>query len=903
MALGFLFFGNKKKAASCKEYWSYMFCNEDAWGFLRNIKRWFQGKEGNIKVPRSFQTEEVREAVNVAERGFDNHSEIPNDYEEMEKKDAEKRSKEGKEPLKPLPKTKCPECGREAALTGVMGHPKYVKLCIGCKKRWLDSDIQKAQRDAKKLNEFEATKKAAGEELWSDTEDDEVTDLTHELHLDVVAKANKEHAATGTELRETANEIVEEIQAVDLIQRQMEANKVEVKEPLIAEVERVDALGMSQLVIHLEALRMNDQSVVGKAGKWYMKFKKYFMNRVHWTHPNLTPRQFADYMCKIRSYVTNKPTDEIDDQQRMLEEEAKASDMNKKTLIHIKETATRFMEERGDAVQKARTAAMMKRVIAKKSKKGITLDQLHDGMRQDAVIFAEAMDQAETAYPSRNPSPPSASDDEPKEQKTKAEGMIKTIVQKILSVMVECVTLQQTISWLATTEMEMRFGYLEDMELSSHEVAYWNGVMQIELTKIVNRWVTVRNIGHFMFGFIGTILIKNALTAQENTEEVLEGEHKKGSNANKKKNIRHKKKVRGTKYWDIFKGASSGNIEAEDMIQVMTADGSEVLEEMPYEEFRNDLDASGGRDYELDPSGRILFRVKQTGYHGYAIRREGFVKEGIQEQKVRKQREEIVKVKFAKKRADRQIRREKAIANLKGLKQHLKKKGVCKTCMLLHKGPCKYGKFGVTDSVLNNLTIVHESYVAEGILNGDNFIGSEDFKGRVGKCYIDGEFKMNCYLQSDKVIVWKHALGEVPEEQDAFKDAKYAQAMVLFKFPSVTIKPKAGFIQYDQIDDFIVFPVQVAQRLDALPLRKPKVCETFGLMSYMKDSQKPVFTQGVAGINGHHSGSTTYGFCVAPLMSLKDKSILGWHCAGGDRSNRFIPVTDELVEFLKTPVN
>ena len=32
MALGFLFFGNKKKAASCKEYWSYMFCNEDARG-------------------------------------------------------------------------------------------------------------------------------------------------------------------------------------------------------------------------------------------------------------------------------------------------------------------------------------------------------------------------------------------------------------------------------------------------------------------------------------------------------------------------------------------------------------------------------------------------------------------------------------------------------------------------------------------------------------------------------------------------------------------------------------------------------------------------------------------------------------------------------------------------------
>ena len=266
-------------------------------------------------------------------------------------------------------------------------------------------------------------------------------------------------------------------------------------------------------------------------------------------------------------------------------------------------------------------------------------------------------------------------------------------------------------------------------------------------------------------------------------------------------------------------------------------------------------------------------------------------------------REEIVQTKFAKKREDRNIRREKAIANLKNLKRHLKSKGACKVCMLMHKGPCKFQKFGATESLLNNLAVVHESYVSEGILNGDNFIGSEDYCGRVGKCYIDGEFKMNCYLQSDKVILWKHALGETEEEQEMFKDAKYAQNMVLFKFPSVTLKPKTGFIQYDQIEDFIVFPVQTAQKLPAIPLRKPKVCETFMLMSYTKDSSKPVFTQGVAGINGHHSGSTTYGFCVAPLMSLKDKNILGWHCAGGDRSNRFVPVTDDLIEFLKKPVN
>ena len=38
--------------------------------------------------------------------------------------------------------------------------------------------------------------------------------------------------------------------------------------------------------------------------------------------------------------------------------------------------------------------------------------------------------------------------------------------------------------------------------------------------------VAVRNIGHFMFGMIGTFLIAGALRKPENTEEVLEGDNR-----------------------------------------------------------------------------------------------------------------------------------------------------------------------------------------------------------------------------------------------------------------------------------------------------------------------------------------------------------------------------------------
>lgn len=891
MVLGFLMFGKTKKAAKCKEYWSYMFCNEDAWSFLRNIKRWFQGKEGNIKIPRTFQNEDIHEAVNVAERGF-GHTEIPADYEEMAKK----------EKSKPLPVTKCPECSRVAALTGVMGHPKYVKLCIGCKKRWLESDTQKLMKESKKIDEFEATKRAMGEELWSDVEDTE-KDFVQEFNLDVVAEAERKHAATGTELRDTANECIEEIQGVDLMKRQMELNQIEVSEPYIEEVEKVDARAMSQIIIHLETLRLNDQSPVGKAGGYYMKFRKYFLNRVHWTHPTLSVKQFGEYLAKIRSYVTTKPPTEIDEQIKLLEQEAKASQMNAQTLFHIKQTAKRFMEEKKDAVTKAKTVAVMKAVASAHAGKPMTNEQLQADLVRDSVIFAQAADQADCFYPAKTPSPPSTPDDDIQEQTTKPEGMFQSIIERLVNVMVEIVTMRTVILKLTEWEIAYKFGHLTGLMLTPEEQKYWQTEAEQETIRIIKRWTTVRDIGSFVVGFCGTIMIKQMLFSDKREEnEVLEGHHGKGSNYNKAKNNRHKKKVRGTKYWDIFKGPSSGNIEAEDIVEILSPDRKEVIDEMTYGEFKNELDARKGRHFQLDGAGRVHFRIASSGYTGYAMSKEGFVNEGVANE-VKQVREEIIKTKFAKKRDDRKARREKAIANLRNLKRHYKSKGVCKSCMLKHKGPCSKDKFGVTDSVLDNLAIVHESYVAEGILNKNNFIGSNDYHGRVGKCFIDGEFKMNCHLQSDKVIILRHALGEAEDEINAYKDDKYAQKAVLFKFPSVTLHPKKGFMQYDQIDDFVAFPVQVAQSIPAVPLRKPKVCETFNIMAYLDDRSAPVFTQGVAGINGHHSGSTTYGFCAAPLMSLEDKAIIGWHCAGGERSNRFIPVTDEIIAFLKKPVN
>lgn len=893
MALGFLFFGNKKKAGACKEYWSYMFCNEDAWGFLRNIKRWFQGKEGNIKVPRSFDTDEVREATNVAERGFGS-AEIPNNYDEQEIKDAERRKAEGKKPEKPLPKVRCPECNRACALTGVMRHPKYVQLCVGCKTRWLNSDVYKATQQAAKVNEFEATKRALGEELWSDMEDDDtVTDLAHELHLDVVVEANKEHAATGTDLREEANIVVEEIQATDIMQRQMNKNKVEMKAPVVADVEQIDALGFSQMIIHLETLKIHDQSYMGKANRWYNNCKEYFMNRVKWTHPTLTPTEFSAYLTRLRNYVTLKPSEEIDEQRRLLLTEAKASSMDPRTLQHVKNVAESFMKVQGEALEQARTVSAIKQVVCQKAGKPMKPMEIFDQYRRDTVIFAEASDARQDAKATASPP-----DEEIKEEKAKSEGVVETILENVLAVITECVTLRKTIHWLVLTEVKIRYGYLDSMVLNETEVAHWTAEIEQTCLTAKKRWETIHGVACFLVGFVGTTLVLNALNAKPQ-EEVLEGDHRKGSNHSKAKNNRHKKKVRGTKFWDIFKGSSSGNIEAEDMIQVLSNDG-QVIEELPYAEFTNELDRTGGRYYEPDSAGRIPFRVRETGYSGYAIRREGFVNEGFKA-KVDKQREEIIKTKVSKR--PRFVRREKAIANLKQLKKQFKKRGVCKVCMLEHKGACKYEKFGVTDSVVDNLKVVHDSYVAEGILSGNNFLNSEDFNGRVGKCYVEGQFKMNCYLQGDRVIVWKHALGETSEECDLFKDTKVAQTSVAFKFPSVTLKPKSGFVQFDQIDDFIVFPVQVAQKLNAVPLRKPKVCETFGMFAYLDNSPKPNFTQGVAGINGHHSGSTTYGFCVAPLMSLQDKNIIGWHCAGGERSNRFIPVTDEILEFLRKPLN
>ena len=283
--------------------------------------------------------------------------------------------------------------------------------------------------------------------------------------------------------------------------------------------------------------------------------------------------------------------------------------------------------------------------------------------------------------------------------------------------------------------------------------------------------------------------------------------------------------------------------------------------------------------------------------------KEGFVDEGIK-QKVQKQRQEILKEKFPPKRAPREEKRQRAVETLKSIKRHFKKKGACPSCMLKHEGPCKIGQFGVTDLLTENLSIVHaETYRQEAILNKVQYAGADDFCGRVGKVYVDDQFQMNCYLVSDRVMMLRHGLGKEKEEYEEFLNDKNATKRILFKFPSMTLRPKGGYIQYEEVEDIIVFPVQVVQRLQSIPLRKPKVCEPFIIMAWTNDRTTPVFTQGVCGTNGHHSGSTDYGFCDAPLMSLEDKAIIGFHCAGGERSNRFWPLTDELLAFLKKPLN
>ena len=57
--------------------------------------------------------------------------------------------------------------------------------------------------------------------------------------------------------------------------------------------------------------------------------------------------------------------------------------------------------------------------------------------------LVEAMDKADSAYPEKNPSKPEEKEEEVVDQTTKAEGVIKSIVQTVIGAMVSIVTGKQ----------------------------------------------------------------------------------------------------------------------------------------------------------------------------------------------------------------------------------------------------------------------------------------------------------------------------------------------------------------------------------------------------------------------------------------------------------------------------
>lgn len=851
-ALFFLFFGNKKKAAAFKETWSYMFCNEDAWSFLRSMKRFWKGKDDEIRIPKSMETPEVKEAAKVAQDSFGFA------YEGVNKEQVKKTP--------PPVDLECPHCHSKgnATLVGIMGDPKYIRVCIGCKLRRQNRTCKCKECDDLRQQLFEAEMQEKGIPLWADVPVETFSEM------DIVEEAQNKHAGLETELQEQAQSVIEEIQGVEAIQEQMATNQVDPKIPEI-NIAVWDATLYSQALLYLETRSMNGVPDHAYARKVYEAARKWILEKVYWTADDLNPKVLLAYLKRLRNYVPTYAADTSVDQ-------------------HLEQVGVAWFQklQKMDPLKAAQTIHLVTETV--KVEAGLP-PRSPTASQDDVTLMCQKFaEMAENAYQENK----KKYKEEMKEQKVNMESDGFSVLNIARTLWDEYFTWRTFIIWLTTQYLEWRqaFGCYRGM---TREQTVQK--MESDSNDFVQKLVMTRNVVQFVTHLVGAYIFWSwILTPKKPVEMVFEGDHAKGSNANKAKNVRHKKHYRRTKHWDIFKGASSGNINLDDVIQLVHQ--NQVYDEMTYSEFRDLLDSRGSwSDLLPDAAGRVHFIVKSTGYGGYAMQREGFVDEGFSK-KVETERKKVFE---EKPKTKRQQRYEQAVETMKQIKKNFKEKKVCDICMLKHSGPCKHAKFGVTPTVLTTLRQAHEAYFQpESVLNNTHYLTADDFCGRVGKLYVEGSFQMNCFLISDKVIVLRHAFGENYEQ---YKDAKTAQKNIDFKFPSATLKPKAGYVQFEDIEDFIVFPVQVAQKLGSISLRKPKMCEPVMIMAYIKEQINPAFAQGIAGTNGHHSCSTTYGFCAAPLMSLNDKMIVGFHCAGGDFSNRFYPVTEKLLEFLKTPLN
>lgn len=173
-------------------------------------------------------------------------------------------------------------------------------------------------------------------------------------------------------------------------------------------------------------------------------------------------------------------------------------------------------------------------------------------------------------------------------------------------------------------------------------------------------------------------------------------------------------------------------------------------------------------------------------------------------------------------------------------------------------------------------------------LLGKKKINFTEHASRVFQFCLDGKMVSSATVVGDKVVFPLHALQG---NEDASPSIANFSATANLKKQYVEIAPDLGMVCHHGA-------VSVNKHFT---MRAPDNEMVFVLGFNDKNQQEPTAGIGHCAKDGVYDAQTLPGDCGGAVIAAKDGALVGFHIAGSDFMNKFIPMTENIAKALKTP--
>jgi hypothetical protein len=175
--------------------------------------------------------------------------------------------------------------------------------------------------------------------------------------------------------------------------------------------------------------------------------------------------------------------------------------------------------------------------------------------------------------------------------------------------------------------------------------------------------------------------------------------------------------------------------------------------------------------------------------------------------------------------------------------------------------------------------------LADETLLGKSKLKYTDFAGKVMKMTYSGQCSSTATVVGDKVVVPLHS---------------YVEGATPGVTNSATTVELRGEV-YPVAEDLGVYLHRGTIKRAATWRMRPPKCEIVMQLGFTDPEQiEPAMGFGFCSAGGLYNAPTEFGDCGGPVIACADGCLVGFHIAGSSEVNRFIPMTAELADRLKS---